>query len=146
MTWPSKVHKKSSLATRGVETCKQYVMPPHELISSIFQFDQRLFESIFVGIPGDVQDYWAHNLDHLEEFPGLDPNWALPLRLYGDGADVRGHNHFELMTLLPVLGASTSTMDTRLLLAVRSTIQTDQGPTVSKICEVLRWSFEALRA
>lgn len=69
----------------------------------------------------------------------------MPLRLYGDGADAHNAQHFELMSMLPILCASSSTMDSRLLLTVRSCDKTTTQ-TRTDILTVIAWSFEALRA
>lgn len=67
----------------------------------------------------------------------------VPLRVYGDGADAQSNQHFEMITVLPILSASSSTMDTRILVAVRNSDKTmDECRT--KILEVVAWSFRAL--
>lgn len=67
----------------------------------------------------------------------------IPLRIYGDGADAQSNQHFEMITLLPVLSASSSTLDTRLLMAVRNSDKT-MVECRTKILEVVAWSFRAL--
>lgn len=67
---------------------------------------------------------------------------CIPLRIYGDGADAQVH--FEMFTVLPVLSASSSTLDSRLLTCVRNTDRTTPQARQS-ILEVLAWSFKALR-
>ena len=69
----------------------------------------------------------------------------MPLRIYGDGADAHNAQHFELMSMLPVLCASNSTMDSRILLTVRNCDKTT-NQTRTDILTVIAWSFEALRA
>ena len=66
----------------------------------------------------------------------------MPLRLYGDGADAT--QHFELMTLLPCLCCSSSTLDSRIAISIRNSNKTTVEAR-HKILEVLAWSFEALR-
>ena len=39
-----------------------------------------------------------------------DPSKCVPLRVYGDGADAQ--QHFEVFTILPIMGCSSSTLDT----------------------------------
>lgn len=65
----------------------------------------------------------------------------IPFRLYGDGADAQ--QHFEIMTMLPTLAVSSSTLDSRILLSVRNT---DKTTTVARtrILEVTSWSLKAL--
>lgn len=71
-----------------------------------------------------------------------DTSRCIPLRIYGDGADAQ--QHFEIFTLLPILGCSSSTLDSRILLNVRNTEKT--APEARRtILEIIAWSFEALR-
>ena len=71
-----------------------------------------------------------------------DTSRCIPLRIYGDGADAQ--QHFEIFTLLPILGCSSSTLDSRILLTVRNTEKT--APEARRtILEIIAWSFEALR-
>lgn len=123
---------------------QQYVIPPHEVVASIFSYDECLFHSLFCGAPGDLRDWWLHNMDHAEHFPDLDLDRTLPLRLYGDGADTTRAQHMEIMTLLPTLACAHTTRDSRILLSVRSTVHTDQK-AMELISQVMAWSFEALR-
>lgn len=91
----------------------QYVMPPHELIGALFSFDERLFQQLFLGIPGDLEAYWLANGRHCEDLSGFDDfRRVVPLRVYGDGADVSRSQHFELISLLPVLTSASTTLDT----------------------------------
>lgn len=71
-----------------------------------------------------------------------DPSFCIPLRIYGDGADAQ--QHFEIMTILPVLCCSSSTLDSRILCSVRNTSKTTNEAR-AHILQVLAWSFEALR-
>jgi hypothetical protein len=64
------------------------------------------------------------------------------VRLYGDGADAQ--QHFELMSLLAVLGGSSSTLDSRLALSIRNSNRTSSEAR-TLICEVIAWSFDSLR-
>lgn len=160
--------------------CKQSVMPPHELVSSLFECPH-IFFPIFTG----EQKYWEENID-LWEALGMEETWptnitffllaplkvtgcicwtkreptkyfsttwsqtledtshCLPLRIYGDGADAQANAHFEMYTVLPVLSVASSTLDTRLLYAVRNTDKTSPESR-KKILETLAWSFEAMR-
>lgn len=92
-----------------------------------------------------IEDYWMFNADLAER---LDLQGQLhrcvPYRLYGDGADSHRGQHFEICTILPVLGGGKSTYDTRLLLSVRNTVlTTDEARTM--IHERIAWSCECLR-
>ena len=42
-------------------------MLPHEVLGSIWEYDSALFHSIFTGLPGDLEAYWAYNSDLAEE-------------------------------------------------------------------------------
>ena len=145
----AKVNAGSRARLRGEKTCRQHIMAPHDLIHTIFAYDEWLFQSLFLGAPGDIEDYWDHNWQHALNFPEFDDRaiWEqiIPLRIYGDGADVNksGTLHFELLSLLPTLTASSSTLDSRLLLAVRSTYHTDPS-ALHDLSAVIAWSFEAL--
>ena len=68
--------------------------------------------------------------------------FCLPMRIYGDGADAQ--QHFEIMTVLPLLTCSSSTMDSRILCSVRNCDKTTNEAR-RLILEVLVWSFQALR-
>ncbi len=37
-------------------------MPPHDIISSLYEYPE-IFQSIFTGVPGDIQQYWEQNMD-----------------------------------------------------------------------------------
>lgn len=71
-----------------------------------------------------------------------DKSTCVPLRIYGDGAEAQ--QHFELMTILPVLASNHSTMDSRIVISVRNTQRTTAACRY-RILEVLAWSFKALR-
>ena len=71
-----------------------------------------------------------------------DTSRCIPLRIYGDGADAQ--QHFEIFTMLPILGCSSSTLDSRILLNVRNTEKTTPEAR-RKILEIIAWSFESLR-
>lgn len=93
-----------------------------------------------------AREYWAANSDlkrahpHVENF-----DLAIPLRIYGDGAEPAQGQHFEATTRVTVLlGSGKSTLDTRFLCAVRNTLATDDI-AVLWIADVMRWSFDALR-
>ncbi len=135
---------KYGSSSKEQTTWQQYVMPPHEVVASFYAYDERLFHATFCGAPGDLQEWWLHNMDHAEHFPGLDLDCALPLRLYGDGADSTRSQHFEIVTLLPTLACSHTTRDSRIVLSVRSAVHTGHK-ALELISEVLAWSFEALR-
>ena len=120
-------------------------MPPHEMIGSLFAADERTFQVLFLGLPGELQDYWLANGQHCENFSGCeDFENVVPLRLYGDGADVSLSQHFEMMSVLPVLTSTSTTLDTRMVISVRSTTMTERS-AVDAICSVVAWSFTALR-
>lgn len=70
---------------------------------------------------------------------------VLPYRLYGDGADSSQGQHFEITSVLPLLAESSSTLDTRVCLAIRNTVTTsDRARDLIHECVV--WSAEAARA
>ena len=122
-----------------------YIMLPHEMISSMYDGCSGLFHYIFTGVPGELEKYWLYNSDLAESLEIMADQFAhhVPLRLYGDGADARGRAHFELYSILPVLSCSGSTLDSRLLVCVRNTNTTTH--TRQTICQILAWSFSALR-
>lgn len=118
---------------------------PHELIASMYAACDGLFSYIFTGLPGDLEEYWRYNSDLAQSLGIMAGEFVyhLPLRIYGDGADARGRACFELYSILPVLSVSSSTLDSRLLVCVRNTATvTDTRQT---ICQILEWSFAALR-
>ena len=140
--------ESSTKAIASKTTCKQHVMLPHQLVSSVYNHSMDTFACIFLGAPGDLRDYWLRNADLMERHPELSgPDFCdhvLPYRIYGDSADSRRNQNFELTSMIPLLSAGSSTMDTRLVLSVRSTTAT--SPRASHIVnEVLAWSFEAMR-
>ncbi len=50
------------LVLRGEQHTMQYVMLPHDIVSSMFQHPQ-VFYPIFVGEPGRIEKYWQENGD-----------------------------------------------------------------------------------
>ena len=50
-------------------------------------------------------------------FPIKDASTCVPFRVYGDGADAS--QHFELFTILPLLCCSRSTLDNRIVTAIK---------------------------
>ena len=42
--------------------CKQAIMPPHEIVSHLFEFST-IFFPIFTGEPGRLEKYWEENQD-----------------------------------------------------------------------------------
>ena len=72
-----------------------------------------------------------------------DLSTCCPLRIYGDGAEAQ--QHFELISILPVLACGHNTLDTRLVCAVRNSQKTTTAAR-HQILIVLAWSFEALRS
>ena len=108
-----------------------------------------LFSNVLSTVPDRskaIDDYWNNAGHDLKPtFPEFHGKFSrvIPLRIYGDGADAA--RKFEMFSLLPILSASSSTLDTRLVLAVRNCSRTYSDCRV-KISEVLAWSFEALRA
>jgi hypothetical protein len=75
-------------------------------------------------------------------FPIKDASTCVPFRMYGDGADAS--QHFELFTILPLLCCSRSTLDNRIVTAIRNSNKTTPECR-QQILVVLAWSFEALR-
>ena len=43
------------------------VMLPHDVLGSVWEFDQALFHYIFTGVPGDLEEYWRYNTDLAED-------------------------------------------------------------------------------
>ena len=160
----SEVKKASNLfKMKGQTTCQQHCMLPHDLFDTIYSRNFEMFCTLFVGGPGELESYWIRNSDLTDEHPeyvGLFDKYILPVRLYGDGADSKRNQNFELtlgrcrgfagsnrlrMSLLPCLAAGSSTLDTRLVLSVRSTMATE--PSASHVInEVIAWSLECLRS
>ena len=140
----SKIHRAAPYPRSP--TLKQYVMPPHETIHAIYSFSEELFHALFCGTAGEIQEYWMHNGDHSDNFPEMEGSFhhTIPLRIYGDGADTTRNQHMEVLTLLPTLCTSSATKDSRILISVRSTVQTG-NKALEKISTVISWSFEALR-
>ena len=62
----------------GNETCKQCVLPPHDVVSSLFGFPEFFFP-MFTGEPGRLSKYWDENMDLYESLgmPDLDPRFCL---------------------------------------------------------------------
>lgn len=91
-----------------------------------------------------AEDYWAKNGDLAEAIGPMNPNTTIPVRLYGDGADATRNQKFEVSSLLPVLGLSHATLDSRIVLSCRNVgATTDEAR--DQINTVLAWSFECLR-
>ena len=68
--------------------------------------------------------------------------WCIPLRAYGDGAEAQ--QHFEILSILPLMSCSSATLDSRILVNVRNTTKTASSARRTNL-EVLAWSFSALR-
>lgn len=98
------------------------------------------FEEAFVTEKMFIVSFclWRFFITHLLS---EDTDFTIPLRIYGDGADAQ--QHFEIVTILPVLASGSSTLDTRILCSVRNTDKT-MVETRHKILEAIRWSFEWL--
>lgn len=93
----------------------------------------------------DCESYWSRNGDLAESVGIMNPATTIPVRLYGDGADSTKNQKFEVTSLLPVLGLSGSTLDSRIMLACRNVgATTDQGRDA--INTVITWSFKCLRS
>ena len=167
---------EQQLLLRGERMCQQSIMPPHDILASLYEFPD-IYHPLITGEPGRIGQYWRENEDLLSKLdvPNLepwyvisngsfsphqdspklifvagiffrticqDPSKCVPLRVYGDGADAQ--QHFEVFTILPIMGCSSSTLDTRLLCSVRNTERTTNEAR-KRIVEILAWSFEALR-
>ena len=76
-------------------------------------------------------------------FEEEDLPWLVPLRIYGDGADAQRNQPWEMFTMLPILGMKSSTLDSRLLLAIRNTTYTTSDCR-DLILETIAWSFDVL--
>ena len=50
---------------RGRRTCKQCVMLPHDIVSSVYQYPVN-FHMLFLGVPDRLERYWSENLDLFE--------------------------------------------------------------------------------
>ena len=50
----------------GKEFIKQCVMPPHDILSTLYATKPEIFYSIFVGEPGRIEKYWDENTDLYE--------------------------------------------------------------------------------
>ena len=57
----------------GKTHCKQCVMPPHDIVASVYKFPQ-IFHPIFTGEPGAIEQYWENNVDLLDalQMPDLE--------------------------------------------------------------------------
>lgn len=130
-------------------------------IDSYWQNNQDLWQKVM--LPGtEPHHQYEQMLLFSQTFQGelfcrlRDPSWwflgclltskdqrrFIPFRVYGDGAD--SSQPFELFSILPVLCSSSSTLDGRLVTAVRNTHQSHDS-TRDKILGVIAWSFQALR-
>ena len=58
----------------GIEMCKQCVLPPHDIVSSLYNFPENFFP-LLTGEPGRLSKYWDENMDLYESLsmPDLDP-------------------------------------------------------------------------
>ena len=43
------------------------VMLPHDVLGSVWRYDQAVFHYVFSGVPGELEAYWACNSDLAEE-------------------------------------------------------------------------------
>lgn len=123
-------------------------MLPHQLVSAVYHHSWDTFVAVFLGAPGELEDYWLRNTDLMDYHPELlghdFPRHIIPYRIYGDAADSRRAQNFELTSMIPIMSCGSATLDTRLALCVRSTVAT--SPEASHVVnEVLAWSFEAMR-
>lgn len=50
---------------RNQQTCKQSVMPPHDILASLYNYPE-VFHPIMTGEPGRIQQYWTQNEDLYE--------------------------------------------------------------------------------
>lgn len=57
----------------GKTQCKQCVMPPHDIVASLYEFSH-IFNPIFLGEPGAIDEYWENNRDLLDslDMPDLE--------------------------------------------------------------------------
>ena len=53
--------------------CKQCVMPPHDIVASLYEFSH-IFNPIFLGEPGAIDEYRENNRDLLDslDMPDLE--------------------------------------------------------------------------
>lgn len=147
---------EAQVALGQCNTVPLAMLLPHELVSAVYHFDRGIFFSVFAGLPGDLERYWAYNSD-LASALGMtwEDAWfnsivhtskeyrsTIPLRLYGDGAEAQ--RHFELLSILPIMSVSGSTLDSRVLISVRNSTKTGSEARRSTL-EVVAWSFQSLR-
>ena len=59
---------------RGDMFCKQAVMLPHDIVSTLYHHSPEVFFPVFTGEPGRLQKYWMENMDLYESLnmPDLD--------------------------------------------------------------------------
>ena len=46
----------------GERFCQQSIMLPHDIVASVWPV-QEVFHEVFLGVPGQLEAYWASNLD-----------------------------------------------------------------------------------
>eukprot|EP00435_Cladocopium_sp_Y103_P061398 s156_g23.t1 len=65
--WPFKAQLNEDLIARGKpEHVRQSVTLPHDIVHSMFKFPG-IFHHIWTGAPGELEKYWAYNLDLADE-------------------------------------------------------------------------------
>ena len=67
----------------GNKFCKQCVMPPHDIVASLFHYPE-IFHPIFTGEPGAIGQYWRTNMDLYDDLgvPDLDPRLCNKLEFF----------------------------------------------------------------
>ncbi|CAL1130239.1 unnamed protein product [Cladocopium goreaui] len=129
-----------------------YVLLPHEILGTFYQFEAADLMMKLTGGPGALAEFWSHEqtTEWFRNHPILrvtDPNFVIPFRLFGDGAESSRKQKFEILTLvLPVVShanRSSATMDTRILISCMSGTYCNHYSR-TRILETIAWSFEAL--
>ena len=54
------------IALGKAQYVRQSVMLPHDIVHSMYQFPE-IFHHIWTGVPGELEQYWAYNLDLADE-------------------------------------------------------------------------------
>lgn len=59
---------------RGHRTLKQSVMPPHDILASLYENALGTFHQLLTGLPGEIDVYWSQNEDLAADvqWPGVD--------------------------------------------------------------------------
>ena len=129
----------------------QSVLLPHELFASIYSNYKDTFESVLVGSPGHLEEFWKTNRFH----PGMcmhpalgDTAKQIPIGLHGDGVPIVGKGKiwcksswvYSWSSLL----SEAPTKDKQFYIGM--VWDTLQGPeTMDSFFKVIAWSFKFLQ-